>query len=101
MTPDELATCYVPLPLAWRYVVAGDVFVGKGGKLWTVLGAVPGVHFGVEVQNGANTFKATVDPDAQVQVLTPVHAHDAMALTREELGGRLIAARSGTEGAAA
>lgn len=98
MTPTELATSWVPVPLRWRHVVTGDVFVGKDQTLWTVAGAVPGRHFGIEVRSGANTFKTVIDPDDVIPVLVPVAERDAVELTIEQLGARLVERRTVPEG---
>lgn len=100
MTPDEFATAYVPLPLAWRHVQAGETFIGKGGKLWHVHESHASTgSWWVCVYRGPTFHARNVDPDEQVQVLTPVPMAQAMTLTKAELGARLIAVR--TEGAAA
>lgn len=94
MTTEELERVWVPVPLRWRHVIAGDVFVGGDRALWTVAGAVPGKHFHVEVRRGANTFTTEIDPDDVVNVLVPVLERDAVELSMDELGARLIERRT-------
>jgi hypothetical protein len=103
MTPEEFATCWVPVPTPWRYVVAGDTIAGRGERPWTVVSLPPGL----QIQCGADWWPRTAedrrhlpDPDDEVQVLTPVPMAQAMALTRAELGARVIERRNTTEGAA-
>lgn len=90
MTPAEFETCYVPVPLRWRYVEPGDVFVG-GERLWTV-NKINSRQ--VTVSCGASTGSYDIDPDELVQVLTPVPMAQAVAITREQIGMRLIARRT-------
>lgn len=83
---------WVPVPIRWRHVVPGDVVV-FGSALWLVtLRPKDGeVH-------GQRTFherhQGRPDPDDAVQVLIPVTERDAVELTREQLGARLVAGRT-------
>lgn len=84
---------WVPVPLRWRHVVAGDAFLGKDGGLpWHVVAVEQGRR--VIVARGARTVTATVDPDDVIRVLVPVTERDAVALTREQLGARLVERRA-------
>jgi hypothetical protein len=99
MNPEEFATCWVPVPLRWRHVVAGDVIVGKGETPWMVR-AQDMPCAGIALEHGAQHWEGDVDPDEVVQVLTPWPMAQAMALTRAELGARVIERRN-ANGAAA
>lgn len=92
MTPDA----WVPVPLRWKHVLAGDVFVARDGELWQVeeTGPSPRTSYDVIAVRGAQVHKADVDPDAVVQVLVPVTERDALRLTRDELGARLVERRT-------
>lgn len=85
------ADIFVPVPLRWRHVVAGDVFLGADGLLW----AVENMHQGaVCVRNGRTQHADIVDPDDVIPVLVPAVERDAVELTREQLGARLIERRT-------
>ena len=88
------ADVWVPVPLRWRHVVQGDVFVGQG-SLWHVsrIGLEKG-ELTVDVYSGADEWRGPVDPDDVINVLVPVAERDAVELCREELGARLIAGRT-------
>lgn len=92
MTPDA----WVPVSLRWRHVLAGDVFLGHNGKLWHVeeTGPNPRTSYSVIAVHGAQVHKADVDPDDVIPVLIPVSERDAMQLTREHLGARLVERRT-------
>jgi hypothetical protein len=102
MTPAEFAVCFVPVPLRQRHLVAGDVFVIEHDdevNLWTVRDTRPGW---MNAAHGPNGYAGDVDPDQVFQVLTPVPMAQAMAITRTELGARVIERRNSntTKGAA-
>lgn len=93
MTPDELALTWVPVPLRMRHVIAGDVFVSRvDGTLWHVnkskVTTVGG--WGLVVDQGDLVLSDHGDPDDTVDVLVPVLERDAVELTIEELGARLV-----------
>jgi hypothetical protein len=94
MPPDV----YVPVPLHWKHVLPGDVFVGKDGALWHVEETGPSLSTSYDViaVRGAKVHKADVDPDDSIQVLVPVTERDALRLTRDELGATLVERRTGT-----
>ena len=84
---------WVPVPMRWRHVVAGDVIVGHDGGLWLV--AVRGRDgLTTAMRTGADQHSAPVDPDDVVQVLVPVTEREAVELTRDQLGARLIERRT-------
>jgi hypothetical protein len=104
MTPEEFETCWVPVPLRWRNVVAGDVIVGQKGKAWHVERPLPDLL----MRHGADWWPRTdedrrllPDPDSRVPVLTAVPMVNAVELLHSELNAQLLAARSETKGAAA
>ena len=101
MTPEDFATCFVPIPLRSRHVIAGDAIVSEDNKLWPVV-EIRGNAVDVLVPaHGAHAVRTfTVDPDDVVQVLTPVPMADAMVMTREQLGARVIERRTTKEAAA-
>jgi len=83
---------WLPVPLCARHVLVGDVFVGKGGDLWLVSETSP--HF-IARRTADQMFSAPkIDPDTVIQVLVPVTERDALRLTRDELGARLIERRT-------
>lgn len=92
MTPDELNDCYVPLSIRWRHVKVGDVIAGQGGRLIAVESrGGRGGQMAVHLHGWDHPF--LVDPDETVQVLYPVPMAQAMRLTREQLGARLLEQR--------
>jgi hypothetical protein len=86
---------WVPVPVRFRHVVAGDTFVGNGAKLWHVTKVTPDLaQLRVEAHQGDTVFRVAIDPDEVVDVLTPVPERDALELTRDALGARLIERRT-------
>jgi hypothetical protein len=83
---------WVPVPLRWKHVLAGDVFVGKDGALWTVT-ETNGLGRGIVTvrRTSEQTYSAPVNPDAVVSVLVPVLERDALRVCRDELGAQLEA----------
>ncbi len=96
MTTTLPPDAWVPVPLRWRHVVAGDVFVGKDGDAWQIArtGSSYGVGIEVTAIQGDRSFSDDVDPDDVIPVLVPVTERDAVELTREQLGARLIERRT-------
>ncbi len=93
MTAPELTTAWVPVPLRWRHVIAGDVIVGRDGTPWLIVtrgcdGSVGAMH------TDDDRHTSAVDPDATVQVLVPATERECVELTREQLGARLIERRT-------
>lgn len=90
------ADCWTPVPLRFRHVIEGDVFVGRDGALWHVerISSSYGPGVEVTVRCCAATHHADVDPDEVVHVLVPVTERDAVELTREQLGARLVQRRT-------
>lgn len=95
MTPRD---AWLPVPLRWRHVLAGDVFVARNGTLWHVIstGTAPTGQFLVATSRGPEEYGSTVDPDDSIQVLVPVAERDALRLTRDELGAALVERRMRT-----
>jgi hypothetical protein len=93
-----IADAWVPVPLRWRHVQVGDVFFSaKTGDLWLVTAAEnradrPARR--VTVAHGGATHTAEVELDDIAQVLVPVIERDALRLSRDELGARLIDRRT-------
>lgn len=98
MTPAELAQVFVPVPIRWRHVNARDTFIAPDGQPWHVTHTWPAKGL-IEVTalNGPVKFSADVDPDDVVDVLIKVAERDAVELTMEELGARVIARREATD----
>lgn len=92
------ADIFVPVPLRWRHVVAQDTFLALGGQMWHVRQAWP-VKGQIEITavSGQTKFARLVDPDDVIDVLIPALERDAVELTREQLGARLIARRTNIE----
>lgn len=115
--------CYVPVQVPWRRVRARDVVVdypaesygdpdeagdpaGSHGEpdLWAVerSGWVIDLDsreraWGLTV-NGLGRQRIAADPDDRIDVLVRSDLHDAVALTGEQLGARLIATRTSQDG---
>jgi hypothetical protein len=86
---------WVPVPLRWRHVMPSDVFVDRNGELWHVTGiGAHGAEFRVDAIRSFTPFTVMVDPDDVIPVLVPVSERDAVELTREQLGTRLIERRT-------
>lgn len=94
MTAIDPATCWVPVPVRWRYVQPGDVIAGKG-QLYQAASSYPSedrsqwvlmVTPGALVQIG--------DPDEMVSILVPVPERDAQRLAVEQLGAVVIGRRT-------
>lgn len=96
MTAHLPADAFVPVPIRWRHVAAGDVFVGRDGRLWHVTNAAPSPRAGTSVVavHADDVVGADVDPDEVVHVLVPVTERDAVELCIDELGARLMAGRT-------
>jgi len=76
----------------------GDVFLSaKTGDLWMVAGLVDRTDRparDVTVQRGGHSYTGEQDLDDLLQVLVPVVERDALRLTRDELGARLVDRRT-------
>lgn len=92
---DLPADCFVPVPLRWRHVQAGDVIVGTDGRLWHVIGITSSGR--VHAAHGALAVPADVDPDEVARVLVPVAERDAMTMCRDDLGARITERRAGPD----
>lgn len=84
---------WVPVPLRWRHVIEGDIVLGGDGRTWLIAvrasdGSVGAMH------TAEQRFSDSPDPDDVIPVLIPVIERDAVELTREVLGARLIAGRT-------
>lgn len=93
MDPDV----FVPVKLRWRHVLDGDVIVAGDGALWMVT-ACSSARGGLRVSarlGGTREFGRDVDPDDVTTVLISVVERDAVALTRDQLGARLVERRTG------
>lgn len=91
----DLTTSWVPVPLRWRHVETADVIVAPDGELWQVTDT----WFGracktATAARGRATFSRDVDPDDVIPVLIPVTERDAVELTIEQLGARLVERRT-------
>jgi hypothetical protein len=100
-TPDEdeavtaidPATCWVPVPVRWRYVQPGDVIAGKGG-LFMVDQSEALLGSGEWVLGTVNAPSQAGDPDEMVSVLVPVPERDARSLVLEDLATHVIGRRT-------
>lgn len=85
--------CWVPEPVPWRCVAAGDLVLGAGtpASVWVVTS-----RFGdrVTISRGRVEKTSQPDPDREVRVLVPRAERDAWLLLRDVLGARLVS-RSG------
>jgi hypothetical protein len=89
----------VPVPLRWRHVIAGDVFIGRDDQEWIV--TKNGYHWewtgwDLFVEREGRVVRAgrRIDPDDVVEVFVPAVERDAVELIREQLGARLIERRT-------
>jgi hypothetical protein len=96
MTTEELARVWVPVPLRWRHVRTGDVFVSPGGDLWHVRSTNSLGRAVVSADCGDQNYASPVDPDDVINVLVPTTEADAVGLTIEQLGARLLERREAT-----
>jgi hypothetical protein len=100
MTAIDPATCWVPVPVRWRYVQPGDVIAGKGspgkGSLWMVSGAGPdGERWRLDVSQSYLGITTTYgDPDEMVSILVPVPERDARSLVLGDLATHVIGRRT-------
>lgn len=88
---------WVPVPMRYRYVIAGDVFIDPRGRLWVVnrSGGMDNGHWAVVATHADVPVRsAEVDPDDMLNVMVPVTEVDAVELTRAELGARLVGRRT-------
>lgn len=88
-----MSDAWVPVPLRWRHVRAGDVFYSpKTEDLWTVTKIEHRGDFLAEVRvtHNGRPHLVEMDPDATVAVLVPVPERDALRVCRDELGARLV-----------
>lgn len=95
MTATLPPDVWVPVSLRWRHVIAGDVFVGSNGLTWHVTEVEPqnGGCIDITCQSGKDQFTSDVDPDDVISVLVPALERDAVELTRDQLGARLVERR--------
>jgi len=93
MSPEELPSAWVPIFIAWRHVVAGDVVLGGDGALWHIAEVDESGTWIAE--RGRQTYESRPDPDATIAVLVPVTERDAIELGQEQLGARLVQRRTG------
>lgn len=95
-----MSEVWVPVPLRWRHVNPGDVFLSEAscpddaGTIWMVTRMEKDWGGKVTCQSGPDVFSSEVDPDDVVDVLVPVSERDAVELSMDELGARLIARRN-------
>lgn len=91
------ADVHVPVPVRWRVVRPGDVIVGEDGELYMVT-AVLVAPRGVELRltHGKYDERHWGDPDQVANVLMRVELKDALVLTRDQLGARLMGTREGS-----
>lgn len=70
------------------------MFVGDAG-MWLVVSVTPAsAGIRAEVHCGHFPYEGDVDPDAVVEVLVPVTEREALELTREQLGARVVERRT-------
>lgn len=95
MTPDELKQTWVQVPLRWRYIQRGDLFVTPAGATWMVV-AEPAWAEQLTITAIGKSGKVTpgaVDPDDFANVLMQVAHIDAITMLHSELGARLLSSR--------
>lgn len=96
MTGTLPSDVWVPVHLRWRSVQPGDVFVGAKARLWHVVGVSPtsGGQLSVAAGSRTDSVHVEVDPDDLIPVLIPVPERDAVELSSDVLGARLLERRT-------
>lgn len=97
MTAIDPATCWVPVPVRWRYVQPGDVFSGAAGLFWVEsisTGAGMVCAYVIGSNTGPKAKGYMLDPDELVSILVPVPERDAQRLTVEQLGAVVTGRRT-------
>lgn len=105
--------CYVPAVVPWRRVRARDVVVDypdpdEHGDVECDLWAVERSGWVIDLESRERAWGLTVvglgrqrlaaDPDDRITVLVRSDLHEAITLTGEQLGARLIATRTSHDG---
>lgn len=91
MAPDA----WVPVPLRWRHILPGDMVVAPDDQIWHVIEVWSGkCSTTATAERGKERFSRDVDPDDVIPVLVPVVERDAVELTRDQLGARLVERRT-------
>lgn len=95
MTATLPSDVWVPVPLRARHIMAWDMIVGNDGSLWAVSSSAsdPSGKWSISALCGAEGLSQFVDPDDVIPVLVPVVERDAVELTRDQLGARLVERR--------
>lgn len=97
MTAIDPATCWVPVPVRWRYVQPGDVFAGAAGLFWVEsasYGAGTVCAYVIGSNTGPKAKAYILDPDELVSILVPVPERDARSLVLEDLATHVIGRRT-------
>jgi hypothetical protein len=97
MTDEQLAQTWVPVSIPWRLVVPGDVMIAPDGAPWAITDCAPRVGsqwWAVAVRGANQPYEAPMDPDDRINVLVAVTERDAVELSMDELGARLIERRA-------
>lgn len=90
-----MSEVWVPVPLRARHVITGDVFVGGDSNLWHVKDVRRhDTYLTFYTESGQSYYPADIDPDDTVNVLVPASERDAVELTIDELGARLVERRN-------
>lgn len=79
---------WVPVPMRWRNVKAGDVVLDPDGRLWMIDRVYleqDGTLNVLHNAGGTSAFLAPRDPDATVPVLVSLAERDAVVALREQL----------------
>lgn len=93
MTTIDPATCWVPVPVRWRYVQVLDVVVGKAaGLLYVERISFPDGQRWIHLTGYPQPFP--VDSDEMVSILVPVPERDARSLLLEDLATHVIGRRT-------
>lgn len=75
---------WAPVPMRWRLVRAGDVFLDRQGRPWVVMSTSerPGV-ISVSAAGALSTLARDMPPDSLIQVLVPLAERASIVLLRE------------------
>lgn len=93
-----LAAAWVGVPMRWRKVARGALFLAPNGKVWIVDDiehpeglSKRDVAVTISQPGKTKAYAREVHPDDEVNVLMPAVEADALRLVRDELGGDIVA----------
>lgn len=95
MTATLPPDVWVPVPVRARHIIVGDLIAGSDNAVWLVTESRPaGGTWSLNLYGHGLVYP---DPDEAIPVLVPVTERDAVELTRDQLGARLVERRTERE----